>query len=61
MSGSGFASVQGSELLLGVSWAFIRGVISRIILVRTRGGLLAPLIATHEPPSTSRIPRVPKP
>ena len=39
--------------LLGGSWVVISRVISRITMVITYiGGLIAPLITTHEPPST---------
>ena len=40
--------------LLGGSWVVISRVISRVTLVMTYiRGLIAPLITTHEPPSTT--------
>ena len=43
------------ETLLGGSWVVISEVISRITMVITHiRGLIAPLITTHEPPSSLR-------
>ena len=44
--------------LLGGSWVVISGHISRITIVITYiGGLIIPLITTHEPPSSARCVR----
>ena len=51
--GLGFTWIQGINLLLGGSWVVIHGVISRVtVLITHIRGLITPLIATHEPPST---------
>ena len=47
-----FGTACNSSVLLGGSWVVISGVISRVaVLITHNGGLIAPLITTHEPPS----------
>ena len=52
----GTPRTPNSGAVLGGSWVVISGVISRVTIVITHiGGLITPLITTHEPPSTDRL------
>ena len=52
---SGFKSGDPASIfrVLGGSWVVVSRVLSRVtIIIAHVGGLITPLIATHEPPST---------